>query len=214
MVTRTIGGDPTSSRVRQDLPPEAQPRRLLRRALLTVLLLAALVAVVVFAPGLGEVRERLDHADPAWLVVGVVLEALSCCSYVVMFRPVFCAAMSWRTSWEISWVELGMGSIVPASGAGGLALGAWILHRGGMPGDQIARRSVAFFLLKSGVNFVAVAVIGALLAVGIVGPAQPLWLTALPAVLAIGSSRRSSSSPASTSPPRHRALGGCAAPGW
>ena len=53
-----------------------------------------------------------------------------------------------------------MGSLVPASGAGGLALGAWVLHRGGMGGERIARRSVAFFLIKSGVNFVAVAVIG------------------------------------------------------
>jgi uncharacterized membrane protein YbhN (UPF0104 family) len=78
-----------------------------------------------------------------------------------------------------------MGSIVPASGAGGLALGAWILRRRGMPADQIARRSVAFFLIKSSVNFVAVAVIGALLALGVIGPHQPLWRTALPAVLAV-----------------------------
>ena len=67
---------------------------------------------------------------------------------------------------EIGWAELGVGSIVPASGAGGLALGAWILHRDGMPGDHIARRSVAFFLIKSSVNFVAVAVLGALMALG------------------------------------------------
>jgi uncharacterized membrane protein YbhN (UPF0104 family) len=77
-----------------------------------------------------------------------------------------------------------MGSLVPASGAGGLALGAWVLHRGGMGGERIARRSVAFFLIKSGVNFVAVAVIGTALALGILGPEQPLWLTALPAALA------------------------------
>src|SRR5437763_13475672 len=92
--------------------------------------------------------------------------------------------MSFRSAWEISWAELGMGSIVPASGAGGLALGAWILRRRGMALDQIARRSVSFFLLKSGVNFVAVAVIGTLFAVGIIGPSQPLWRTALPAALA------------------------------
>jgi hypothetical protein len=54
-----------------------------------------------------------------------------------------------------------------------------------MPADQIARRSVAFFLLKSSVNFVAVAVIGTLFALGIIGPEQPLWRTALPAVLAV-----------------------------
>ena len=93
-------------------------------------------------------------------------------SYVLMFRPIFCPRMPWRTSWEISWSSLGMGSIVPASGAAGLALGAWILHEGGMDADHIARRSVAFFLIKSMVNFVAVAVLGTLMALGILGPDQ------------------------------------------
>jgi uncharacterized membrane protein YbhN (UPF0104 family) len=76
-----------------------------------------------------------------------------------------------------------MGSIVPASGAAGLALGAWVLHRGGMDGERIARRSVAFFLIKSGVNFLAVVVVGAVMALGLAGPDLSLWLTAVPAVL-------------------------------
>jgi uncharacterized membrane protein YbhN (UPF0104 family) len=167
------------------LPREVDPKHLRRRGLQTVGLLAVLVAVVVFAPGLGEVRTRLGEASPGWLAVAIGLEFLSCCSYVVLFRPVFCPKMSWRTSWEISWAELGMGSIVPASGAGGLALGAWILNRSGMPGEQIARRSVAFFLLKSLVNFVAVAVIGLLFAFGVIGPHEPLWRTLLPALLSV-----------------------------
>jgi hypothetical protein len=98
-----------------------------------------------------------------------VLEALSCWSYVVGFRPVFCARMSWRSASELAWAELGIGSIVPASGAAGLGFGAWILTRDGMPGEEVARRSVAFFLLKSLTNFLAVAVVGGLLAVGIRG---------------------------------------------
>ena len=166
------------------MPREAQPRRLRRRAIETVALLGVLVAIVALAPGLGEARRLLGDASPGWLLVAVALEALSCLSYVLLFRPVFCRQMSWRSASEISWAELGMGSIVPASGAGGLALGAWILRRRGMPLNQIARRSVAFFLLKSGVNFAAVAVIGTLFATGVIGPSQPLWRTALPAVLA------------------------------
>src|SRR2546422_11745344 len=89
--------------------------------------------------------------------------------------------MSWRTSFEIAFSELAVGSLVPASGAGGLALGAWVLREGGMPSDQIARRSVAFFLIKGAVNFVAVTVVGALMAVGLVGPHKSVLLTAVPA---------------------------------
>jgi len=102
-----------------------------------------------------------------------------------MFRPVFCRRMSWRASAEIGGAELAVGSIVPASGASGLALGAWILSRRGMPADRMARRSVAFFLIKSSVNFVAVAVIGTLMAVGLVGPHRSLLLSALPAALSV-----------------------------
>jgi uncharacterized membrane protein YbhN (UPF0104 family) len=171
------------------MPQEFDPRRLLRRALQVVAALTLLLLIVFLAPGLGEVRDRLVGADPKWIALGVFFEFLSCASYVVMFRPIFCRHMPWRTTWEIAWSELAMGSIVPASGAGGLALGAWILHEGGMPAKRIARRSVAFFLLKSAVNFAAVAVLGTLMAVGILGPHFSLWLTALPAagaVLVIG----------------------------
>ncbi|MGH2992016.1 MAG: flippase-like domain-containing protein [Solirubrobacterales bacterium] len=61
---------------------------------------------------------------------------------------------------------------------------AIVLHRGGMGGERIARRSVAFFLIKSGVNFVAVAVLGTVMALGLLGPELSLWLTAFPAAVA------------------------------
>jgi uncharacterized membrane protein YbhN (UPF0104 family) len=167
-----------------EMPREFQPRRLGRQAIPVLVLLTILALVVVLAPGLGEVRDQLSGGDPAWLALAVVFEFLSGVSYVLMFRPVFCRHMPWRTSWEISWSSLAVGSIVPASGAGGLALGAWILHEGGMPAERIARRSVAFFLIKSSVNFVAVAVLGTVMALGLVGPDLSLWLTAVPAALA------------------------------
>jgi uncharacterized protein (TIRG00374 family) len=167
------------------LPAELAPRRLARRLVTVLALLAALVLAALLAPGLGDVRQRLGDAHPGWLALAAAFEVLSCLSYVIMFRPVFCPRMSWRTSAEIAWSELAAGSLVPASGAGGLALGAWILHRGGMPAEHIARRSVAFFLIKSSVNFVAVAVLGTIMAIGLVGPHLSLLLTALPAALSV-----------------------------
>jgi uncharacterized membrane protein YbhN (UPF0104 family) len=155
-------------------------RRLARRAAGVAALLVVVALVAALAPGLGELRERFAAARPGWLALAVVLEFLSGVSYVAMFRPVFCAQTSWRTSWEIGWSELAVGSLLPASGAGGLALGAWMLRNAGMPWERIARRSVAFFLLKSAVNFVAVAVIGAAMALGLFGPHRSLLLTALP----------------------------------
>ena len=79
-----------------------------------------------------------------------------------------------------------MGSIVPASGAGGLALGAWILRRGGMPGGADRAPLGCVLPAQEPGELGRGVVIGALFAVGILGPHQPLWRTALPAVLALG----------------------------
>jgi uncharacterized protein (TIRG00374 family) len=152
---------------------------------IVVAALTLLVLIALLAPGLGDVRKALAGASGGWIAVGIALELASCASYVLMFRPVFCDRMQWRRAAQIGLAELAVGSIVPASGAGGLALGAWVLHRNGMPTDRIARRSVAFFLVKSSVNFIAVAVIGTLMAVGLVGPHVSAVGTVLPAVAAV-----------------------------
>src|SRR4051794_31023271 len=167
------------------IPEEFAPKRLARRTLQIVAALAVVGLVLLFAPGLGQVRHLLTKAQPEWVALAVALEAMSCVSYVLLFRPIFCQNMPWRTSWEIGLAELGAGSIVPASGAGGLALGAWILREGGMPAQRIASRSVAFFLIKSSVNFIAVAVLGTVMALGLFGPDLSPWLTALPAAGAL-----------------------------
>ncbi|MET0818355.1 MAG: flippase-like domain-containing protein [Solirubrobacteraceae bacterium] len=171
---------------RVDLPEDVDPRRLVRRVVPIIVALAVLVLVAALAPGLGEVQDHLAEASPGWLALAVAFEVLSALSYVLMFRPVFCSTMPWRSAAELGLAEVGTGSIVPASGAGGIALGAWVLSRAGMSSGTIARRSVAFLLLKSSVNFVAVAVVGVIVFLGIVGPPQPVWLTLAPAVLAAG----------------------------
>jgi uncharacterized membrane protein YbhN (UPF0104 family) len=189
---RGLGGpereDPTAAASpaaeRGSMPAAFAPRTLIRRALQVGILLLALVLVALLAPGLDDVRRHIEGASPWWLVLAVGLELLSCLSYVVMFRPVFCD-MPWRQASRIGWSELGMGSIVPASGAAGLALGAWALIQDGMAPDRVARRSVAFFLIKSSVNFLAVVVVGGLMALGIFGPPLSPWLTALPAALSL-----------------------------
>ena len=166
------------------LPDELDRRRLRRRVSQVTALFVAIALLALLAPGLDSIRSRLEDADPGWLVLGVALEAASCASYVAMFGPVFCERMALRTSTEIGLAELGVGSLVPAGGLGGLALGVWALRRGGMPTDQVATRSVGFFLIKCAANFAAVAVVGLAMWLG-VGPPQSPALTILPAVLAL-----------------------------
>jgi uncharacterized protein (TIRG00374 family) len=164
---------------------EFEPRTIARRAIPVFVAIVVVILIALLAPGLGEVRGLLDDAAPGWIAIAIAFEALSFISYIVMFAPIFCRGLSWRRSWQIGGSELAMGSLVPASGAGGLALGAWVLHEGGMDADRIARRSVAFFLIKSSVNFVAVAIIGLLMYLHLFGVDEPWTLTLLPALMSI-----------------------------
>lgn len=166
------------------MPGELDTRRLARHALWVIAGIVVLLLIALLAPGLGEVRDLLERATLGWLAIGIALEVASSLSYVAMFKPAFCRTMSWRTTSEIALSELAVGSIVPASGAGGVALGAWILTRSGMPGRVVAQRSIAFLLIKSAVNFVAVAIIGYAMWLGL-GPHETPLLTVLPATMAV-----------------------------
>ncbi len=73
------------------MPAEFRASHLLKR----VAQLAAVVIVVVIAinalPGLDEVKQRLDDADPFWVAMIAVAEVGSCLGYIVVFRATFCA---------------------------------------------------------------------------------------------------------------------------
>jgi uncharacterized membrane protein YbhN (UPF0104 family) len=149
------------------MPDELSPRHL-RRRLLEFAAVGVLIGIVVLTgPGLGELRSEVAHASPGWLIAGVGLEVLSALSYVVIFRAVFCARMSWRLSYQIGMSEQAANSVLSVSGAGGLALGAWALRRDGMSAENIGRKSVAFFFLTSLANVAGVAAFAALYAAGV-----------------------------------------------
>jgi uncharacterized membrane protein YbhN (UPF0104 family) len=168
----------------EPLSSDVSPHRL-RRALLRLGALVAIVVVVItLAPGLGELRRRFADAQPGWIVVGCVFEVLSVLSYVPAFRSVFCRRMSWGTSYKIAVAEEGAGALFPLGGAGSLALGVWALRRGGMPVDEIARKTVAFFLLTSAPSVVMLFLLGAGLAVGVLPGGGGFLLTVVPAVVA------------------------------
>jgi uncharacterized protein (TIRG00374 family) len=171
---------------RSDLAvPEALSRRSVRtRLLLLAGLVLAIVAIVTLLPGLESLRTRLSHAKPGWLGLGVGLKVLSGLGYVAVFRMVFCRRMTWRVSSQIGMSELGANALLPTGGAGGLALGAWALKRGGMPADEIARRTVAFFLLTSVANVVGLIVVGIGLATRMFPGESNLTLTIVPAAIA------------------------------
>jgi uncharacterized protein (TIRG00374 family) len=170
----------------EPLSSEISPHRLRRGLLRLAGLLAIAVVVVTLAPGLGELRSRFANARPVWIVIACAFEVLSVLAYVPAFRAVFCMRMSWSTSYKIGVAEEGAGSLFPLGGAGSLALGVWALRRGGMPAEEIARKTVAFFLLTSAPSVAMLVLLGAGLATGIFPGGGGLLLTVLPAVVGAG----------------------------
>ncbi len=143
---------------------------------------AFVVALILAVPGLGSIRHELAHGDPAWLVLAACFRLASALCYVALFRVIFSPKLSRRLSYRIGMSEIGVNALVPAGGAGGLAIGDWVLHRRGMDWEQLGRRSAEFFVFTSAFNVGAVAVLGWLGAVGILSSHVSRAYSAVPAL--------------------------------
>jgi uncharacterized membrane protein YbhN (UPF0104 family) len=168
------------------LPDEFSPSSLRRALLIVGAIVVGVAALIVLVPGLGSLRDRLAGAQPEWIALAAGLQLGSCAGYVLVFRGVFCRRMSWRTSTEIGLSELAANSLLSVGGAGGLALGAWILRRGGLTTAYIARRTVAFFLLTSLANVGFLALGGLGLATGLLHGSPSFLLGLIPAIAGAG----------------------------
>jgi uncharacterized membrane protein YbhN (UPF0104 family) len=159
-------------------------RRLVLRFALVAAVIGALVLAVSSLPGLGDVRARLAGASPGWLALALAFEAASCLACVVVLRAVFCRRLPWRLTYDVAMAAQGTNVLLPTGGAGGLAVVAWALRRTGMSAERIGRRTVAFYALTSAVNFTTAALVGGLLALGVLAGGGSIALTAGPALAA------------------------------
>ena len=164
-------------------PEELHPRHVAIRVAEITAVIAVVVIAVAALPGLDEVRDRFGHANVVWVVALVLAEIGSCIGYLLAFRSTFCPQMSWRLSWDIAMSEQAANSLLPAGGAGGLALGVWALRQAGMPVGHIGRRTVAFFVVTSAANFITLVVVGIAVFVGVLPGHGSVWLTLVPALI-------------------------------
>lgn len=160
-------------------------RALLRRALGLLVVVAVLALVVGVLPGLADVRERFDRADPAWLAATFAFTLASMLSYVAALRGTLSPGIGWRASWNLAMAEQGSNVLLPTGGVGGPALGALIMRRAGVPIGFAAPRSAALFLLTSAASFAAIVIAGTATGIDLL-PAGVSWVgTLLPAALAV-----------------------------
>ena len=164
-------------------------RRAVRRALVFLALLAVLAVALRALPGLGEVRERFASAAPAWLAIAILCELASVASFPVALRGAFSRVMPWRPAFALGLVEQGTNVLVPAGGTGGLAFGAVLMQRRGVPATFAATRTVVLFLATSLMTFLAVIASGTAIVLGADGgefPAPAAAVVAAAAAAALG----------------------------
>jgi uncharacterized membrane protein YbhN (UPF0104 family) len=155
-----------------DRPNEQKPHRPARvgRRLATLSLLVVLgITLLAAAPGLQNVGHKIRRINPSWIVLAVALEVASELGFVGMFR-LFFERVPAREARRLAWTELASGALLPGGGAGGLAIGGWLMHVAGAPTAWIVRRSEGVFFLSAAVSAAAMVGAGVALIVGAPGP--------------------------------------------
>jgi uncharacterized membrane protein YbhN (UPF0104 family) len=176
MTAHTLTTDPAV------LPSSAQ----IARKLAAVAALVAVGAVLVTQlPGLREIGDQLAAADGGWITAALLLELASTACFAFAFHGVYDRRPSPRASTSMSMAVQGLNSVLPSGGAGGLAVGAVLLDRAGVPRSFAASRTVALFLVTSLVSFVAVVIAGFGVAAGALSGEATFALTLLPALAAL-----------------------------
>lgn len=140
-------------------------------------------AAVIWVPFLAPIRHRFEDTDPGWVVLTFVLQLLSVLSFVVALRGAFDRRLGWRESFDVGVVEESANVFLPSGGSGGLALGAVILIRSGIPTAFAVSRSAVLFLVTSAVSGFALIIFGTLEAVGVLPGSASLASTLIPAAI-------------------------------
>jgi len=159
----------------------ADGRTLIVNGLIACGLAVAAAAAIVWVPFLEPIRDRFADTEPGWVVASFLLQLLSVLSFVIALRGAFDRRLGRREAFDVGVVEESANVFLPSGGSGGLALGAVILIRSGIPTAFAVSRSAVLFLVTSGVSLGALVVFGALEAVGLLPGDAPLAATLIPA---------------------------------
>ena len=178
--------------VSEPVLPAPDLRGLVRKGAVPAALAAVAVAVVLLGGGplhafADALRRGLD-ASPAWAAAGVAFEAVSLGGYVALLSLVAGRAtprIGPRESAQITLAGAAATRLLPTAGVGGAALAVWVFRRAGLRAAAAARTLLSFMVVLYAVFLAAIAVSGAVLALGLAGNHGPVALTAIPAGAAL-----------------------------
>jgi len=148
--------------------------------------LATLAAAFLTLPALAGTPERLIKGCGKWIVIAGVLELLSVLGFVVVFKLVFGARMSWRRSASASMRALGVAALLPGGGLIGPGSGAWSRGTEKRSLASLARSTITFVVLTQAPSVIVLGALGLMLWLGFASGPHVATLTLLPGALALG----------------------------
>jgi uncharacterized membrane protein YbhN (UPF0104 family) len=161
-------------------------RRFYRRQLGVTLVVGAVAATFLVVPALAAVPARVVKGCATWILTGAALELLSALGFVVFFKLVFAAPLSWRRTTPAALRALGASTVLPAGGLVGPTVGAWSTSTEKPSLSQLARSTITFIALTNAPGAVVLTTFGTLLWLGLPSGPHQAALTILPALIAIG----------------------------
>jgi uncharacterized membrane protein YbhN (UPF0104 family) len=165
----------------------------LQKRALTLLGYAIVAYLIVrLIPGLKQALRSLEQVRWQWVLAAFAIEIFSEMGFVVSWRAIVDPedvlsrdGRGERMASRVAWLQLGGGMLVPGGTLSSVGVGAWILHRLGMPNKLIAERQFNLQFLNTGIDALALIVFGVGLAIGIFPGEGKLTLTLVPAVVAV-----------------------------
>jgi uncharacterized membrane protein YbhN (UPF0104 family) len=153
--------------------------------------LAVAYVTLKLIPALKEALHSLEHVSWVWVLGAIAFEVLSELGFVTAWGAIIDPQKllsrrghGRRTDGDVAWTQLAGGLLLPGGAWGGVGVGAFILHRFGMPNEQIAEREFNLSFLNTAVDALVLIVAGVGLALGIFAGERNLLLTVLPAAVA------------------------------
>ena len=148
-------------------------KHLRKSAIKLVGYLVAAYLVLRLIPTLEQALHSLAHVSWEWIVGAIATEVVSETGFVISWRGVVDPervlerdGRGRRMDQRVAWAQLGGGPL-PGGTLGGIGVGAWFLHRFGMPPKQIAERQFNLSFLNTAVSALALIVFGIGLATGL-----------------------------------------------
>jgi uncharacterized membrane protein YbhN (UPF0104 family) len=127
---------------------------------------------------------RLIEGCVKWIALAGILELLSVLGFVVVFKLVFGARMTWRQGSPAGLRALGASTVLPAGGLVGPAAGAWSVDTENTSPSSLTRAAIAFLVLTNAPGLIVLAALGLMLWLGWPSGPHDTALTLLPAGLA------------------------------